>query len=204
MPHKHGWMWNLSACTICKKIGQLSTKAKELSCDTSLKMKFEASSLPEFSIYMKEELSQVATKVLVIFGVMYLCENHFQQWQQLNQNTITAFNLKVAYKLLYPRISHLVSNMQAHPSHWISTDCQFYTLWVSMVSTGEDHMIYFGWCGENRGWNLMGNKYNIRVCTFSYNNAKEWPTLALPVMINVKQWMGCDIWFCISMVAPEK
>jgi hypothetical protein len=31
----------------------------------------------------------------------YLCENHFQQWQQLNWNTVTAFTFRVTYKLLY-------------------------------------------------------------------------------------------------------
>jgi hypothetical protein len=45
-------MQNQFAVTISEKISHLSTKAKEslmeLSCDTSLKIKFEAFSLPEF------------------------------------------------------------------------------------------------------------------------------------------------------------
>jgi hypothetical protein len=35
-----------------------------------------------------------------------------------------------------------------------------------MVSIGEDSMISLGGHGENRGSNLMGNKYNI--CSFSF------------------------------------
>jgi hypothetical protein len=45
-------MWNPFAITIGEKINHLSIKAKEslmeLSCDTFLKIKFEALSLPEF------------------------------------------------------------------------------------------------------------------------------------------------------------
>jgi hypothetical protein len=47
----------------------------ELSCDISLKIKFEAVSLPEFWIYIKKEyleLSQLATEVLLLFGTTYL------------------------------------------------------------------------------------------------------------------------------------
>jgi hypothetical protein len=54
--------------TSIEKISRLSIKAKEslmeLSCDISLKIKFEALSLPEFWIYIKKEhleLSQLAT-----------------------------------------------------------------------------------------------------------------------------------------------
>jgi hypothetical protein len=53
--------------------------------------------------------------------------------------------------------------MQAHPSH--STVGHFYTLSVSMVGIGEDSIISLGGHGENRGSNLMGNKY--KKLTFS-------------------------------------
>jgi hypothetical protein len=39
--------------------------------------------------------------VLLLSGMTYLRENHFQQWQQLNQNTVTTLNFRVTYKLLY-------------------------------------------------------------------------------------------------------
>jgi hypothetical protein len=49
-------MRNPFAVTIGEKISHLSIKAKEslmeISCDTSLKIKFEALSLPELWIYM--------------------------------------------------------------------------------------------------------------------------------------------------------
>jgi hypothetical protein len=56
----HEWMRNPPAVTIGGKTSHLSIYAKEclmeLSCDTSLKIKFEASSLPEFWIYIKRTL----------------------------------------------------------------------------------------------------------------------------------------------------
>jgi hypothetical protein len=70
-------------------------------------------------------------------------------------------DLRVAVSTIQPRKSHIVSNMQAHPSHWVSTDSHFYTLSVSMDSIGEDSFISLGGHGENRGSNLMWNKYNI-------------------------------------------
>jgi hypothetical protein len=50
-----------------------------LSCDTSLRIKFEAFSLPKFFIYIKKEhleLSQLATKVLILSGTTYLCKKN--------------------------------------------------------------------------------------------------------------------------------
>jgi hypothetical protein len=106
-------MRNPFAVTIGEKISHLSIKAKESLiehfCDTSFKITFEALSLPIFWIYIKKgylELSQLATEVLLIFKTTYLCENkHFQQWQQLNRSTVTAFNLKVTYESLYRRFN---------------------------------------------------------------------------------------------------
>jgi hypothetical protein len=37
-------------------------------------------------------------------------------------------DLRVAVSTIQPRMSHLVSNMQAHPSRWISTASHFYIL----------------------------------------------------------------------------
>jgi hypothetical protein len=52
----------------------------ELSCDTSLKIKFEALSLSEFWTYIKKEylnLSKLATEVLLISETTYLCGKTF-------------------------------------------------------------------------------------------------------------------------------
>jgi hypothetical protein len=82
---QHESMQNTFAVTIGEKIRHLSINAKEslmeLSCDTSLKVKFEALSLSEFWIYIKIkehlELSQLATEVVLLFGMTYLCEKYF-------------------------------------------------------------------------------------------------------------------------------
>jgi hypothetical protein len=55
---QHEWIQNPFAVTISEKISHLSIKAKkslmEPSCDTYLKIKFEALSLPELWIYIKK------------------------------------------------------------------------------------------------------------------------------------------------------
>jgi hypothetical protein len=96
----------------------------ELSCDISLKIKFEASSLPEFWIYTKIEhldLSQLATELLLLFGTTYLCEETFSVMaaikSQYRNRLQLESDLRVAVSTTQPRMSHLVSNMRAHPSH---------------------------------------------------------------------------------------
>jgi hypothetical protein len=176
-------MWNPFAVTIGEKISHLSIKAKEslmeLSWDTSLKIKFEALSLLEFWIYIKKEhleLSQLPTEVLLLFGMTYLCEKTFSAMaaikSEYRNHLQLESNLQDAVSTIQPRMSHPVSNMQAHPFHWVSTVSHFYTLSVSMVSTGKDSMISLGGHGENRGSNLMENKY---MYIFTYNNTKKWP-----------------------------
>jgi hypothetical protein len=79
-----------------------------LSCGIYLKIKFEALSLPEFRIYTKIEhleVSQLATEVLLHLECHISVKKHFQQWQQLNKSTVSAFNLKVTYELLYRRFN---------------------------------------------------------------------------------------------------
>jgi hypothetical protein len=85
-------------------------------------------------------------------------------------------DLRVAVSTIQPRMCHLVSNMQAHPSYCVSTVKSFCTSLVSMVSIGEDSMISLGGHGKNRGSNLMGNKYNIR--TFSLTIPKNAPCIS--------------------------
>jgi hypothetical protein len=161
------------AVTIGEKISHLSIKAKgslmELSCETSLKIKFEALSLIEFWICIKKEhleLSQVATEALLLldqhiclkktFLAMATIKLKYRNCLQLESD------LRVVVSMIQPRISHLVSNMQAHPSHCVSTVSNCYTLSVSMVSIGEDSMISLGGHGKNLGSNLTYN--NIKKC----------------------------------------
>jgi hypothetical protein len=47
----------------------------------------------------------------------------------------------------------------------------------------------------------MENKYNI--CTFSLTAIPKMPPVSPPMMINVKQCMVREIFFCISVVATE-
>jgi 17beta-estradiol 17-dehydrogenase/3beta-hydroxysteroid 3-dehydrogenase/mitotic-spindle organizing protein 1 len=121
-------MRNLFAVTIGEKVNFLSIKAKErlmkLSCDTSLKIRFEALSLSEFWIYIKIEhleLSQLATEVLLLFGTTYLCEKTFSAMTAIKSEYRNRLqlesDLRVAVSTTQPRMSHLVSNMQAQPSH---------------------------------------------------------------------------------------
>jgi hypothetical protein len=81
--HQHEWMQNPFSVTIGEQISHLSIKAKEslmeLSCDTYLKIQFEALSLPEFWIYIKKkhiELSQLDTEVLILSETTYLSQKN--------------------------------------------------------------------------------------------------------------------------------
>jgi hypothetical protein len=64
---------------------------------------------------------QVATEVLLRSGTTCLCEKkkHFQQWQQLNRNAVTAVSStithgRVAVSTVQLGMSRLVPNMQAN------------------------------------------------------------------------------------------
>jgi hypothetical protein len=93
----------------------------ELSCDMSLKIKFEACRILDF--YKKEHLehSQLATEVLLIFGTTYLCEKTFSAMaaikSQYHVRLQLESDLRAAVSTIQPRMSHLVSKMQAHSSH---------------------------------------------------------------------------------------
>jgi hypothetical protein len=70
-----------------------SESLTEFSCDTSLKIKFEALSLPEFWMYITLETLTTSHRVMCItfWNDMSAKKNkRFQQWQQLNGNTGTA------------------------------------------------------------------------------------------------------------------
>jgi hypothetical protein len=85
-------------------------------------------------LYKKEhlELSQLAIEVLLLFRTTYLCEETFSAMAAIkskcgNRHQLES-DLRVAVSTIQPRISHLVSNMQAHTSHWVSKVSYFYTL----------------------------------------------------------------------------
>jgi hypothetical protein len=84
---------------------------------------------------------------------IYLCEKTFSAVVAIKSKYRSRLqlqsDLRVAVSAIQPRMSHLVSNMQAHPSHLVSTVSHFYFLSVSMVSIGEDSMIFLGGHGEN-------------------------------------------------------
>jgi hypothetical protein len=61
-------------------------------------IKFEAFSLPEFSIYIKIEhleFSQLTTEVLLFFGMTYLCEKIFSAIKSKCRNRLQLY-LRVA------------------------------------------------------------------------------------------------------------
>jgi hypothetical protein len=112
-----------------RKIHHLSVKSQEslmdTACDKSLKIRFETVSLTDFWIFVQNEYvepSELITSLLLIFGTS---PPAWQHWQQLNQSAVTNLKLQsglqVSVSMIHPRMSHLVSNMQTHPSHWIST-----------------------------------------------------------------------------------
>jgi hypothetical protein len=135
---QHEWMWNSFAVAIGEKISSLSIKAKEsvmeLSCDTSLKIKFEALSLPVKNTWKTQTIHWGVT------GTTYLCEKTFSAMAAIKSKNCNRLQLEsdlwVAVSMIQPRMSHLVSNMQACPSHWVTTVSHFCSLSVSMVSLG--------------------------------------------------------------------
>jgi hypothetical protein len=113
---QHEWMQNPFAVTIGKKINHLSVKAEEsqmkLSCDTYLKIKFEALSPREFWIYIKKEhleLSKLATEVVLLFGTTYLWEKTFSAIAAIKSKYRNRLqlesDLRVAVSTIQPKMS---------------------------------------------------------------------------------------------------
>jgi hypothetical protein len=126
---QHEWMRNPFAVTIGEKISHLSIKAKEslmeLSCDISLKMKFEALSLPEFWIHIKNHSwnshNQPPNCYYFLKRHIYVKKKTFSAMAVIKSKYRNSFQLGSDLRLFLsttqPRMSHLVSNMQAQPSH---------------------------------------------------------------------------------------
>jgi hypothetical protein len=68
-------------------------------------------------------------------------------------------DLRVAASTVQVRQSYVFPSMPARLPHWVSTFSRFYILSVSIVNIEEDGMISLGGHEENRGSNLMRDRY---------------------------------------------
>jgi hypothetical protein len=105
-----------------------SDSLREISCDTYLKIKFEALSLAVFWIYIKKEhleLSHLATEVLLPFWTTYLYEDIFSAMAEINSKTRNRLHLerdlRVAVPTIQPKTRQAVPDMQAHLPHSVSS-----------------------------------------------------------------------------------
>lgn len=96
----------------------------ELSCDTTLKLKFVSMELSDFWISVKEEyplLSCKALRILIPFATSYLCEAGFSAVAVIKSKYRSKINveqeMRVAISNFIPRFEKLCSEQQAHPSH---------------------------------------------------------------------------------------
>lgn len=96
----------------------------ELSCDTSLKLRFEKDNIIQFWSNVFQEyptLSTTALKILLPFATSYLCETGFSAVAVIKSKYRSQINLekemRVAISKLQPRFEKLCSEKQAHPSH---------------------------------------------------------------------------------------
>lgn len=99
-------------------------KLIELSCDTSLKQKFQSEPLVQFWLNRSEEyntLSSKALQVLLPFVTSYLCETGFSALAAMKSKyrarLVVEKELRVALSSMTPRFDKLCANKQAHPSH---------------------------------------------------------------------------------------
>lgn len=100
------------------------SKLIELSCDRSLKLKYETVGLAEFWLHISNEytgLFERAVNVLLPFTTTYLCESGFSAMTAMKTKYRNRLNvsddLRLCLSQIKPRIDKLVSNMQAHSSH---------------------------------------------------------------------------------------
>lgn len=99
-------------------------KLIELSCDTTLKHKFQTVSLVQFWLNLHTDyntLSTKALKVLLPFATSYLCETGFSALAAMKSKyrarLVVEKELRVAISSQTPRFDKLCANGQAHPSH---------------------------------------------------------------------------------------
>ncbi|XP_042905119.1 protein FAM200A-like [Parasteatoda tepidariorum] len=99
-------------------------KLIELSCDTTLKHKFQTVSLVQFWLNLHTEyntLSNKALKVLLLLATSYLCKTGFSALAAMKSKyrarLVVEKELRVAISSQTPRFDQLCANRQAHPSH---------------------------------------------------------------------------------------
>jgi hypothetical protein len=91
---------------------------------------------------------------------------------------------------------------QVHSSHWVSSVNHFNTLLFSVYIIAIGRMIFLGRHEENRGSNVVGNKYNIH--TFSLSKIlKNGLSLSQSLTINLNHCMKGEIFFLVPLVASE-
>jgi hypothetical protein len=103
---------------------QMESQLIELSCDTTLKAKFDKLKLSDFWLHVSEEyalISQEAVAFLLPFATTNLCETGFSAMTAMKtkyRNKLrVSDDLRLCLTTISPRISLLVSRMQPQPSH---------------------------------------------------------------------------------------
>jgi hypothetical protein len=96
----------------------------ELSCDNSLKARFDSTELTEFWVSIKDEyplLSDKGQRILIPFSTSYLCEAGFSAVAVIESKYRAKINvekeMRVAVSNLIRRFEKMCSDLQAHPSH---------------------------------------------------------------------------------------
>ncbi|XP_043916349.1 protein FAM200A-like [Protopterus annectens] len=103
---------------------EMESQLIELSCDTTLKTKFDKLKLSDFWLHVGNEyplISQEAMSFLLPFATTYLCETGFSAMTAMKtkyRNKLrVSDDLRLCLTTISPRISLLVSRMQSQPSH---------------------------------------------------------------------------------------
>jgi hypothetical protein len=97
----------------------------ELPCGTSFKIKFEDLSLPEFFICISKEHLEASPGTsqqgITTFWNYVSAKETFSAMAAFKYKYCSCLqlesDLRVAVLMIQPKMSHLVSNMQTHPSH---------------------------------------------------------------------------------------
>jgi hypothetical protein len=100
-------------------VSHISLEADEFSYDTCLKIKFEALSLFKFRVYVYGGM----------FANVTVATIKSKQRSRLRLHS----DLRVAVLMTQAEMNRLVSNMQAHPSQYVSATSHFYAPSVSMI-----------------------------------------------------------------------
>ena len=96
----------------------------ELKCNSNARNDFEAMTLTEFwakYVHIYKSVGAVAIRTLLPFSSTYLCKNGFSTLVNIKTKSRNKLDceadLRCALSATHPRIKHLVSKKQLHPSH---------------------------------------------------------------------------------------